>query len=302
MLLEENGPGLLSWVGPRVRSLAHGGLGWPGSGALAPPARPRQLEVRLAAGAGDVRRAQRLRYKVFFEEGDAQPSPAARIVRRDADAFDPICDHLVVLDHAARAKPFRAARPRVVGTCRLLRRSVAEARSGFYAASEFDVAPLLAAHPGTRILELGRSCVLEAYRGRRTVELLWQGIWDYCGRHGIEAMIGCASFRGTDPDRLAGELSYLHHRAPAPEGWRVRARPERRVEMNRLPGEAVSGPAALRAMPPLIKGYLRVGAGFGDGAVIDHAFGTTDVFVVLPVAAIAGRYRDHFGPARRMLD
>jgi putative hemolysin len=45
----------------------------------------------------------------------------------------------------------------------------------------------------------------------------------------------------------------------------------------------------------LIKGYLRLGAYIGDGAVIDHQFGTTDVLIILPVEAIRTRYFAHFG-------
>ncbi len=76
----------------------------------------------------------------------------------------------------------------------------------------------------------------------------------------------------------------------------MRALDGRRVPMDLLAKEAVDAKAALRALPPLIKGYLRLGAHVGDGAVIDHQFGTTDVLVVLPVAAINQRYIDHFGP------
>jgi putative hemolysin len=138
--------------------------------------------------------------------------------------------------------------------------------------------------------------VLKPYRGKRTVELLWQGIYAYVLHHGIDALIGCASLEGTDPDRLALPLSFLHHHARAPEGWRARALPERLVRMDRLAREAVDPKAALGALPPLIKGYLRVGATFGEGAVIDRQFGTTDVFVALPVERIGARYRGHFAP------
>lgn len=267
---------------------------------LAPPpdtlGRLGPLEVRLARGAREVRRAQRLRYRVFYEEGAAVASPAARAERRDIDAFDAVCDHLLVLDHDVPAKPFRAPKPRVVGTYRLLRQEIAAAHGGFYAAGEFAIAPLLAAHPDRRFLELGRSCVLRPYRTRRTIELLWAGIWAYVRRHGIGAMIGCASLDGTDPDGLALPLGFLHHHAGAPAGWRVRARPERYVATDRLPPDAIDTKAALAALPPLVKAYLRLGATFGDGAAIDEAFGVTDVFVTMPVEAISERYLTYFGP------
>lgn len=258
------------------------------------------LEVRLATRKSEIRRAQRLRYTVFYEEMSALPSPLAALQRRDIDAYDALCDHLLVIDHAAvKAKPFRKPRPKVVGTYRLLRAERAEGGAGFYSAGEYDIGPLLARHPDTRFLELGRSCVLKAYRTKRTVELLWQGVWAYVLHHRIDAMIGCASLEGTDPDRLALPLSFLHHHARATEAWRVRATPERYVPMGRLALEAVDPKAALQALPPLVKGYLRLGARFGDGAVLDHQFGTTDVFVVLPVEAIAARYVGHFTPEGR---
>ena len=215
--------------------------------------------------------------------------------RRDFDEYDAICDHLLVIDHDVKPGRFRKAKPRVVGTYRLLRHEVAERHFGFYTAGEYDIDPLIEANPSLRFLELGRSCVLKPYRNRRTVELLWHGIWAYVLHHRIDVMIGCASLEGTDPDRLALPLSFLHHHARAPEGWRVPAARERYVAMDRLAKEAVDAKAALHALPPLIKGYLRLGATFGDGAVIDRQFGTTDVLVILPVAAINRRYIDHFG-------
>jgi putative hemolysin len=134
------------------------------------------------------------------------------------------------------------------------------------------------------------------YRNKRTVELLWHGIWTYVLEHDVNVMIGCASLDGTDPDRLALPLSFLHHYVPAPEEWRATARPERRVDMNRMPKNVIAPKTALQVLPPLIKGYLRLGAFVGDGAVIDHQFGTTDVIIILPVSEIRARYLAHFGP------
>jgi L-ornithine Nalpha-acyltransferase len=254
------------------------------------------LEVRLATSAKEIRKAQRVRFNVFYNEMSAAPKPASLLSRRDFDEYDAICDHLLVIDHDVKPSRFRKPKPRVVGTYRLLRHEVAERHFGFYTAGEYDIDPLIEANPGLRFLELGRSCVLKPYRNKRTVELLWHGIWAYVLHHRIDVMIGCASLEGTDPDRLALPLSFLHHYACAPEGWRAKAAAERYVAMNRISKEAVNPKAALHALPPLIKGYLRLGATFGDGAVIDRQFGTTDVLVILPVAAISQRYIDHFGP------
>jgi len=252
------------------------------------------LEVRLARTAADVRRAQRLRFQVFYQEMSALADAPTMIARRDIDPFDPVCDHLLVIDHGAVRGPLR--KPAVVGTYRLLRQDMAEQHSGFYTAAEFDIGPLLARHKGLRFLELGRSCVLPPYRNKRTVELLWHGIWTYVLAHQLDVMIGCASLEGTDPDRLAMPLSYLHHCVRAPEEWRTSAVPRRYVEMNRMPKRSVNPRKALQALPPLIKGYLRLGAFIGDGAVVDRQFGTTDVLMILPVSAINSRYIEHFGP------
>ncbi len=252
------------------------------------------LEVRLATTTQEIRRAQKLRFKVFYEEMSAVPTGAALLSRRDADDYDYLCDHLLVLDHDA--KTLRKKKPKVVGTYRLLRQDLAEKHEGFYTRGEYDIAPLLKAHAGSRFLELGRSCVLEPYRNKRTVELLWHGIWTYVLHYKIDVMLGCASLEGTNPQDLALPLSFLHHYAAAPEPWQASALPERFSRMDLLPKDAVDPKAALHALPPLIKGYLRLGATFGTGAVIDRQFGTTDVLVILPVSAINPRYIDHFGP------
>ncbi len=255
------------------------------------------LEVRIAATRKEIKRAQKLRYKVFYRDGNAIADAATMLARRDKDSFDKICDHVLVIDHAT-AKPVKSPlrrKPPVVGTYRLLPQEAAVRHGGFYTESEFDVASLVERHPDLRFLELGRSCVLPPYRNKRTVELLWHGVWSYVRQNNFDVMIGCASLEGTDPDRLALPLSFLHHFARAPDLWRADALPGRRIEMNRMAKSAINPKTALRELPPLIKGYLRLGAFIGDGAVIDHQFGTTDVLMILPVSAISTRYIEHFG-------
>jgi len=250
------------------------------------------LEARLAGNKHDIKQAQRLRYKVFYKDGDAIADARTLLARRDKDAYDRICDHLLVIDHDA--EPTRSGKQRVVGTYRLLRQDIAEHHDGFYTENEFDISGLTARHRDLRFVELGRSCVSPPYRNKRTVELLWQGIWSYVRQHRLDVMIGCASLNGTDPDRLALPLSFLHHFAAAPDSWRAGPQPSRRIEMNRIAKHRIDHKAALRELPPLIKGYLRLGAYIGDGAVIDDQFGTTDVLIVLPVSVIKARYIEHF--------
>jgi len=249
------------------------------------------LETRLARTSREVDAAQAVRYRVFVEEMGAQLPAEAMRRQRDFDSFDDICDHLLVIDHAIEGD----IEDQIVGTYRLLRQEVAMAHGGFYSASEFDLAPLLARHPGKQFMELGRSCVLPDYRTKRTVELLWQGNWAYALRHGMDAMFGCASFPGVDPQEHALALSFLHHNSQVKDEWMVSALPDLYKNMNMVPAEEINPRQALSAMPPLVKGYLRLGAMIGDGAVVDQAFNTTDVLIVLPIAVISGRYINHFG-------
>lgn len=254
------------------------------------PAQPRNLRVRMAQGADDLRAAQRLRWTVFCEELGAKLSSADG--QLDIDPFDTACDHLLVEDVSDGDAI-------CVGTYRLLRHSIARTIGGFYSAGEFDLDPLLATADGGsgELLELGRSCVLPAYRNSGTIQLLWRGIAGYLKQHRISAMFGCASFAGTDPDAHAEALSYLYYNHLAPRDARVTALSELHVDMARLPLGSFNPEVAARLLPPLVKGYLRLGATVGQGAVIDHDFNTTDVFVMLPVDAISSRYLERLGKA-----
>lgn len=253
------------------------------------------LEVRLARNAAEIAAAQEVRYRVFYDELGAMPT-GLQTAGRDADRFDRICDHLLVLDTSLPGPDHR----RIVGTYRLLRQEIAAEAGGFYSEDEFELTNLIARHPGQRFLELGRSCVLPEYRSKRTIEALWQGIWAYINHYRIGVMTGCASFHGTVPAVHAEALSYLAQNCRASTEWDVRAVAGRYCPMDLVPAEAVAMKSALTAMPPLIKGYLRVGARIGDGCVIDRQFGTVDVFIVMPVKEIATRYVSYYsGEAER---
>ncbi|MGC4024706.1 MAG: GNAT family N-acetyltransferase [Mesorhizobium sp.] len=248
------------------------------------------LEVRLARSAEEIEAAQAVRYRVFCEELGAQVTIPGAAMQRDVDAFDDICDHLIVCDGTLPGPDYR----RVVGTYRLLPQERAERNGGFYSASEFELNSLIERNRGLRFVELGRSCVLPAYRTKRTIEAMWQAIWAYVKLHEIDVMAGCASFHGTIPAAHAEALSFLRQNCRAEGNWSVRAVQERFSSMDLMPEEAINPKAALMAMPPLIKGYLRLGARFGDGCVVDYEFGTTDVFVVLPVSFISQRYISYY--------
>jgi L-ornithine Nalpha-acyltransferase len=259
-------------------------------------ARVGNFELRIATSKKDVRKAQRLRYKVFYEEGDAQPKGSAGLVRRDVCRFDKFCDHLLVVDVDAR-NAFGRVKPKIVGTCRMLRSDVAQRAGGFYSEGEFDIAPLIARHKDKKFLELGRSCVHVKYRTKRVIELLFRGFTIYAFHHKTDVLIGCASLNGTNPSALALPLSFLHHKASADAEWQVRPLAGKAVAMGLLDDAALDARKGLAALPPLLKAYVRAGCKFGDGAVIDKGFGTIDVFTILPIARADERYRAHFAPS-----
>jgi putative hemolysin len=245
------------------------------------------LGARIATTAAEIDAVQALRYRVFYEEMGARPSEAAARTRRDIDAYDAVADHLLVVDHLIGPGP-----EGVVATYRLIRAAAADAIGGFYSAAEYDISAMIA-FPGT-LLELGRSCVHPAYRDRAAMQLLWRAIAAYARLHGIDLMFGCASLPGTDPNAVGAELTYLHHSHLAPPEIRPRAVADRFVDMRRVDMASIDTRRALTRLPPLIKGYLRLGGFVGDGAVIDTQFNTIDVAVVVKTDLVTDKYIRHF--------
>ena len=248
------------------------------------------LTVRLAADEADVLAAQRLRYEVFVEELGGDGPLVDHAARLERDAFDPHFDHIVLVD--AR----RPAGRHVVGVYRVMRREAAEAGRGFYSAGEYDLGPLLAA--GRGVAELGRSCVAREVRGGPALFLLWAALGRYAEAHGLDVLFGVASFPGTDPAPLAQPLSLLHHHHLAPAELRVRALHPGRVPMDVLPSDALDRRAALAALPPLIRAYLRIGGRVGEGAFVDRAFNTVDVCLVMDAARMTASARARYGGGR----
>lgn len=262
---------------------------------LGPPISNREIvkvvagdfEVRLAQSDAEVDAAQALRYRVFYEEMSAKPTPEIAATRRDVDRFDAVCDHLMVVDRRRGEGP-----EGIVGTYRLIRRAAALQAGGFYSAAEYDIQAVVD-YPG-EVLELGRSCIAKDARNTATMQMLWRGIALYAYHYDTKVMFGCASFPGTDPQQHAPAMSYLHQHHMAPPEIRARALPERYVEMNMLSPDSYDKRRAMARVPPLIKGYLRLGGFIGDGAVIDHEFNTTDVFIVVKTELVTEKYIRHY--------
>jgi L-ornithine Nalpha-acyltransferase len=245
------------------------------------------LGVRLARSAEELDAAQALRYHVFYQEMGAQADEETQASGRDRDAFDSVAHHLLVVDHAQGEGP-----ESIVGTYRLILREGAEKLGHFYSEDEYDIAQIMT--NGGRLMELGRSCVTAGYRNRAVMQLMWGGIAAYVSQNQIDLMFGCASLHGTDPDALATELTYLYYHHLAPAKIRPRALPHRYIDMRRLGQDEIDPRRALVNLPPLIKGYLRLGGFVGDGAVIDAQFNTTDIAVLVKTDLITEKYVRHY--------
>lgn len=246
--------------------------------------KPENISVKLTRDPQEIEAAQRLRYQVFYEEFAAKPNTQMAVARLDFDDFDQYADHLIVIDHDRGDK--------IVGTYRLLLQDAAKKIGQFYSSDEYDLTPLL--NSGHNLLELGRSCVLPEYRTKSIMNLLWEGIAEYITDHNIGLMFGCASLHSTDIKSISRPLSYLHHYHLAPEDIRPRALKGCYINMNIVPKDEFEAKRGFNDLPPLIKGYLRVGAVVGDGAFIDQQFNTTDVCIMMDTRNVTDRYRKHF--------
>lgn len=251
------------------------------------------LEVRLTRDDEEVWQCQRLRHCVFLEARGLSHLSDVFKEPIDQDKYDAFCDHMIVVDHDTGGQ--------IIGTYRLLGQEESIATGGFYSSAYFETERLVQRKPSKRFLELGRSCVLPEYRTKRTVELLWQGIWNYCKQRRFDVLIGSASLASPIPENHATELSFLNYYCLAGADWAVSARPLRFQSMRLMPEISIDTRLAFSLLPPLLKGYLRVGAKVGNGCVIDPELGTTVIMIVLPMECIAARYAQHFGADKRRM-
>jgi putative hemolysin len=238
------------------------------------PAAQRHLITSFARTEAETIEAQRLRYKVFAEEMGANlPSAREEI---DRDIFDSYCEHLLVRESAEN---------KVIGTYRILSPGQAEKIGGYYSETEFDLTRLL--HLSDRMVEVGRSCVHRDFRDGATITQLWGGLAQYMLQHGHEYLIGCASISMGDGGHVAASIyRKLHRLHAAPVEYSVFPRCP-------LPLQALN--QYLDApIPPLLKGYLRLGAYICGEPAWDPEFNTADLFILLPMSRMSSRYAKHF--------
>lgn len=242
-----------------------------------PALRERQepaLAVSFARSAAEVLEAQRLRYQVFAGEMGARVPGAAQGI--DCDMYDAFCDHLLVRDTGSGE---------VVGTYRLLPGLRARELGSFYADGEFDLTRLK--YLRDEIVEIGRSCVHPDYRSGATIARLWSGLAGYAGQHGYRYLMGCASLGMADGGHMAaGVYRRLAREHLSPVEYRAFPRCE-------LPLAALDRDAGALP-PPLVKGYIRVGAWVCGAPAWDPDFNTADLLMLLPLSRMEARYARHF--------
>lgn len=232
-----------------------------------------RLYLSIARTPAEIAEAQRLRYKVFAEEMGAQVSGTGGL---DIDGFDEFCDHLLVRESSTH---------QVIGTYRILNPHQAAQAGGYYSAGEFDLSRIT--HLFDRTVEVGRACVHQDYRSGGTITMLWAGLAKYMQMHHYEYMIGCASVPMNDGGHAAASLfKRLKDDYLSPPEYRV-------FPHNPLPIEALNQDIQV-ACPPLIKGYLRLGAYICSEPAWDAYFNTADMLVMLPLSRINKRYAAHF--------
>ncbi|MFG2221850.1 GNAT family N-acetyltransferase [Streptomyces sp. NPDC048644] len=227
----------------------------------------------IAATDEQIRAAQRLRHQVFGEElGATLHSPLAG---HDVDTLDALADHLVVT-HTATGE--------VVGTYRLL----PPGRSPrLYSDGEFDLTALDPLRPA--LIEAGRSCVHPGHRDGAVIQQMWAALARYTLLSGHRYLAGCASVPLAD-----GGTAAAHAWALA--ATRYAAPPAMRVTPHRpwQPTVALPGRPSLTQLPPLLRGYLRIGARIHGAPAHDPEFGVADFFVVLDMEQLGDRYRRYF--------
>lgn len=237
--------------------------------------------VKIAEHYEEFEKALRLRFTVFNKEMGCGLD-ASYATGLDYDPYDDFCDHLIVVDSRT---------DEVVGTYRLMLGFVAEHNRGFYSASEFDISSIMKL-PGEK-LELGRSCVHRDYRQASVISLLWAGIARYVELYKVQYLFGCASLHTSDPREVSMIYSYLHvfHRADA--AYTVHPyQALRGVQLTAVPDLR----EICKKLPPLVKGYLRLGARLCGTPARDPHFGTTDLFVLLETERLVQRYRRRYFP------
>lgn len=247
-----------------------------------------KIEVRLIKNPEELIAAQKLRYKIFFEECGAKASPQVELEERDFDEFDDYCDHLIAIDRLAGLNP----EDYIIGTYRLMRKEGAAKCGKWYSQNEFEVEKFND-YDG-EILELGRSCVAKAHRTQLVIRMLWNGLAAYMFDYDIKLMFGCGSFHGTNIEDYKDALSYLYYNKIVSGNLDIDAKGVNKRPMDLLPKESIDERKAMKEIPTMIKGYLRAGAKIGKSVWIDWDFNCFDICIIFEMKDLKSSYRKHY--------
>ena len=244
----------------------------------------KNFTIKIAESNFEIKKAQSLRYKIFFKEKKIKRNNLKSLLQRDYVFYDKISDHLIIIDNN------REVKDNVIGTYRLLRGNCAKLYRGFYTEQEFDISNLKKNFSSKDILEVGRSCVHPEYRSGIILKLLWQGISKYIKIYKMKILIGCASFNGTNPSKFKDEFSLLYKSYRLPKSYNVKSLQDNEISS----GKNIKQSTILNRLPPLIKGYLRAGGMVSENFYIDKEFETIDYCVIILTEKIVSRYQNKF--------
>ena len=244
----------------------------------------KNFTIKITESNFEIKKAQSLRYKIFFKEKNIKRKNLKSLLQRDYDFYDKISDHLIIIDNNRKVKD------NVIGTYRLLRGNLAKLYKGFYTEQEFDISNLKKYFSSKNILELGRSCIHNDYRSGIILKLLWQGISNYIKMYKIKILMGCASFHWTNPSKFKDEFSLLYKSYRLPEDYDVKSLQSNEISFSKN----INHSTILNKLPPLIKGYLRAGGMVSENFYIDTEFETIDYCVIMLTEKIVSRYQNKF--------
>ena len=247
------------------------------------------LIIKLAETNSEIKYAQSLRYSVFYKEKNAKATLSKKMLRRDYDKIDRFADHLIVID-----KNRRNFQNKIIGTYRLMRGDLANQYGGFYTSTEFNLSNILQLYKNNEILELGRSCVHKKYRNGTTINLLWKAIANYISIYDIKILLGCVSFPGTNVMKFSDQLSYLKRNYSLQNELSVKSLDNNIYPIHNSKNKNISNIINFVKLPPLIKGYLRVGGKVSESCFVDHDFNTIDLCVVVKTNNIDDKYKKRF--------
>jgi len=231
-----------------------------------------RFEVKFVKDGAYLEEAKVLRHKVFFKSAG-----------RDQDDFDKFCEHIVIIDKQTS---------NIVGTYRLLLKSVADKKVGFYSETEFDISNIKKNCSG-EFLELGRACVDEAYRGYPIINIMWRQILYYIDKNNVNFIFGCVSIEDPNPEKIGKIVGFFKEKYLCPAEFKAYPREDKRYPYLENTG-TYNRKEIFELIPSLAKGYLRMGAFVSEDPVWDKVFNTADFFMILDIEKINTYFKNKF--------